>query len=95
MPVPIVFIGRPIKVEPLRAHEGRVIVADLDPRYVVTVRVMSILAGAAPWTSDDPSFAIHSPSRTFRTADTPQGEHEFRLERDGSRWALTATPLRK
>jgi hypothetical protein len=86
----IVVVGTVTKIESLRGYAGPAIVVDVDPRFAVTVHVTSIVVGTPPWSGSDPTFAIHSPSRTFQAADPIRGAYELRLERDADAWTLTA-----
>ena len=68
---------------------------DVDPRFLVTVHVESIVSGGPPWTGSNPAFAIHSPSRMFMTADAPRGRYELRIEQVGDRWTMRAVEARR
>ena len=78
------FVGEVISVDDFDLYAGRkVVVADLDPHYVVVVKVVRRLNGTLP-TGEEVLFAIHSPIELFGGASRrPVGR--------AYRWSVTSS----
>jgi hypothetical protein len=98
-PSPVRFRGTVLAVEPLPPHAARTaFVVDRLPRFLVTIRVESVTSGVAPWSpKSDPSFLVHSPSRTFGTSEPIRGSYDITLDPPSGtdHYTLTATAAKE
>lgn len=74
------FVGRVEAVQTMQAFAGRAVVADVDPGFVVSAKVLRAglsdprTADEAPAEGTAVRYAIHSPAKTFPETDQPVGK---------------------
>jgi hypothetical protein len=87
------FTGKVVSVEVAGKRRLPALVTHFDPRFLVTVHVLSVSDPNAPFrTGDYPAFAIHSPAQTFGAADPMGRTFTFQLtsikEKNQTPWRL-------
>ena len=101
--IAVSFTGTVKDVEPLGNRALTAILVGVDPRFVLTVRVESVMGCGAPLQQDtDAIFAIHSPARLFLMEGKGIVGEQFSFRLRGSREGretryvfLEATPMRR
>ena len=69
-------------IVPLPSYSGTVMPVGGDPRFALTVRIDSITPAITNFNKGDTvTFAIHSPSRVFGSADPKDNDYDFILSR--------------